>query len=210
MNEDLLTQYDLNNKRSEEIAEALLNVNADIKYIDIDKGGKTTQYAETKERVKAFRRVFPEGSISTKLVEWDKDNGNIIMKAEVFNENGSLLASGYASENINVGFINKGGNALENCETSCINRALGFLGLGIKGGFASVENMQQVAQMKEVEDGLHLCRRCRRKITDAVDKKGNVIKSDVIAHETLKVYGDTYCLSCAAAIKNAKVEVLSE
>ena len=92
MNEDLLTQYDLNNKRSEEIAEALLNANADIKYIDIDKGGKTTQYAETKERVKAFRRVFPEGSISTKLVEWDKDNGNIIMKAEVFNENGSLLA----------------------------------------------------------------------------------------------------------------------
>lgn len=201
-------EFEMMEERSREISEALCNVNADIKYIEITKGAKTSKYAETKERVKAFRRVFPEGSIATKLVEWDKDTGNIVMKAEVFNENGSLLASGYASENVNVGMVNKGGSALENCETSCVSRALGFLGIGIGDGIASAEDMQRVAKRKETEDGLRLCRRCGHKILDALDKKGNVITADQIATETLRVYGDTYCLSCAAEVKKAKMKLL--
>lgn len=197
------SQYDLEARRSDDIAEAILNVNADIKYIDIEKGGKKTQYAEAKERIKAFRRVFPEGSITSKLVEWDKEKGTIIMRAEVYNEKGNLLASGYASENVNVGMVNKGGNALENAETSAISRALGFLGIGIVGGIASAEDMQRVAQNKKLADGFGLCRRCNQPIRDAVNSKGEVVDAQTIARESVKVYGDTYCLKCLAEIQKA-------
>ena len=190
------------------IAEAIAKANADISYIDIEKNGKKTQYAETKERVKAFRKIYPEGAITTKLVEWDKEKGNIVMRAEVFNENGALLATGYACENVNVGFVNKGGSALENCETSCISRALGFLGIGLKGGIASAESMQQVAYNKEKQDGMRLCRRCNQTIKDAVDKKGNVISADTIARESIRVYGDAYCLSCLGEVKKESVKFL--
>ena len=204
MNEELLTKYDLDAKRSEEIAEALANVNADVKYIEISKGGKTSKYAEAKERVKAFRRVFPEGSISTKLIEWDKEAGNITMKAEVFNENGSLLASGYACENVNLGLVNKGGSALENCETSAVARALGFLGIGIGDGIASAETMQRVTAQKEATNNLKVCHCCGRPINDAVDKAGKTWHADEIAKITVSTYGDAYCLPCLMEFKNKK------
>lgn len=189
--------------RANEILQKLGLANDNIKYIDITNGNKTTKYAETKERVKAFRNVFPEGSIATKLVEWDKENGNITFKAEIYNENGNLLSTGYACENVNVGFVNKGGSALENCETSSISRALGFLGFGIVGGIASAEVMQQVAHQKEERDGMKICRRCNGTIKDAVNSKNELIDAETIAKESLRVYGDAYCLRCLAEIEKA-------
>lgn len=189
--------------RANEILQKLGLANDNIKYIDITKGNKTTKYAETKERVKAFRSVFPEGSISTKLVEWDKETGNIVTRTEVYNENGNLLSTGYACENVNVGMVNKGGSALENCETSSVSRALGFLGFGIVGGIASAEAMQQVAHQKEERDGMKICRRCNGTIKDAVNSKNELIDAETIVKESLRVYGDAYCLKCLAEIKQA-------
>lgn len=189
--------------RANEILKKLGVANDNIKYIDITKGNKTTKYAETKERIKAFRSVFPEGSISTKLVEWDKDTGNIVTRTKVYNENGNLLSTGYACENVNVGMVNKGGSALENCETSSVSRALGFLGFGIVGGIASAEVMQQVAHQKEERDGMKICRRCNGTIKDAVNSKNELIDAETIVKESLRVYGDAYCLKCLAEIKQA-------
>ena len=186
-----------------EVLKRLGAANDTIKYIDITKGNKTTKYAETKERIKAFRSVFPEGSIETNLVEWDKDTGNIITRTEVRNENGNLLSTGYACENVNVGMVNKGGSALENCETSSVSRALGFLGFGIVGGIASAEVMQEVAHQKEERDGMKICRRCNGTIKDAVNSKNELIDAETIAKESLRVYGDAYCLRCLAEIEKA-------
>lgn len=189
--------------RANEVLKRLGAANDTIKYIDITKGNKTTKYAETKERIKAFRSVFPEGSIETNLVEWDKDTGNIITRTEVRNENGNLLSTGYACENVNVGMVNKGGSALENCETSSVSRALGFLGFGIVGGIASAEVMQEVAHQKEERDGMKICRRCNGTIKDAVNSKNELIDAETIAKESLRVYGDAYCLRCLAEIEKA-------
>lgn len=95
---------------------------------------KIVKYAEVKERVIAFRKVYPLGRIDTRMEQTDnyiKFTANVLV-------DGMLLATGTARELSNKPF------ALENCETSAIGRALGFAGFGIKTGIASAEDMQQI------------------------------------------------------------------
>lgn len=77
---------------------------------------KGKPYAEVKERVKAFRRCWPDGSIMTELVSDDGDR--CVFKANVYGiaENGEpiVLASGYASETRTSSNVNKT-SYLENC-----------------------------------------------------------------------------------------------
>lgn len=133
-------------------------VNALLKPIDI----KGKKYIPVNERVKAFRMLYPEGKIVTDLVEY-KD-GNIIMKAEVYalrtiNEEEDewdgfcdLIATGYAMEKEGSSSINRF-SALENCESSAVGRALGFLGIGIDTSIASYE---EVTNAKLNEEGNQL------------------------------------------------------
>lgn len=130
-------------------------VNEEITTVPItrtDKNGvvRTKNYAEVAQRIKAFRKLYPEGSIETEIVSL-KD-GVCLMKAIVKNENGAVLGTGYAFEKEDSSFINKT-SFIENCETSCVGRALGMLGIGIDAGFASYEevanaqlNQEQPAQ----------------------------------------------------------------
>ena len=199
MDNELLTKYDLDNKRSEDIVEALLNTNADIQYIQIH----NKEYAEVKERIKAFRRVFPEGSIATKIVEIDEQH--CICKASVFNENGSLLAEGHAQENrTTTKFKDK---ILEVAETSAIGRALGVLGIGIKGGLETAETMQRVEEKNETKNKMLICHRCNRQIVDAVDKSGKAWKAEEISAITTKHYGDALCFPCLLELKAEKTEL---
>jgi hypothetical protein len=130
-------------------------VNEEITTVPItrtDKNGvvRTKNYAEVAQRIKAFRKLYPEGSIETEIVSL-KD-GVCLMKAIVKNENGTVLGTGYAFEKEDSSFINKT-SFIENCETSAVGRALGMLGIGIDAGFASYEevanaqlNQEQSAQ----------------------------------------------------------------
>lgn len=83
---------------------------------------KGKEYAEVNQRIKAFRMVYPEGSIITDLVQLE--NGICTIKAVI--KNGELvLGTGIAQEKESSSYINKT-SYIENCETSAVGRALGI------------------------------------------------------------------------------------
>lgn len=108
---------------------------------------KGKNYAEVPQRVKAFRMLHPNGGISTELVS--NDNGVAVFKATAFDEAGNILGVGHAYEKEGNGFINKE-SYIENCETSAVGRALGFVGLGIDTSICSAEELQN-AMLNQTE-----------------------------------------------------------
>ncbi len=95
---------------------------------------KGKDYVQVPERVKAFRMLFPEGFIRTNIISLE--NGVCVMQSKVGYYEGAheiILGTGLAYEREDNGFINKT-SYIENCETSAVGRALGFLALGIDGG----------------------------------------------------------------------------
>lgn len=96
-------------------------------------------YIEVNQRIKAFRQVYPTGTISTDIVSLE--NGVVMMKTTVLDDNGKTLATGLAYEKESSSFINKT-SFIENCETSAIGRALGFCGFGIDSSVASAEEVE--------------------------------------------------------------------
>ena len=113
--------------------EDIKKANETIKTTDI----KGKDYAEVNQRIKAFRMVYPEGTIETELLS--NENGVCIFRAVVSNEN-KILGTGTAYEKENSSFINKT-SYIENCETSAIGRALGMAGFGIDTSIASYEEV---------------------------------------------------------------------
>lgn len=89
-------------------------------------------YIEVNQKIKAFRRLYPEGTISTEILQLE--GGYCAIKATVLNEAGAILATGHASEREDTNQINKT-NLIENCETSAIGRALLMCGCGIEATF---------------------------------------------------------------------------
>ena len=128
--------------------EDIKNVNETIITTDI----KGKQYAEVNQRVKAFRMLYPEGTIETELVSIG--DGMCIMRAKAgfYNEDGTfhLLGTGTAYEKENSTFINKT-SYIENCETSCIGRCLAMCGIGIDTSSASKEEVENAIQQQEQE-----------------------------------------------------------
>ncbi len=113
-----------------------------IKTTDI----KGKEYAEVNQRIKAFRSVYPQGTINTTMLS--NENGVCVFKAQVISEDGTLLATGTAYEKEDSSFINKT-SYIENCETSAIGRALGIAGFGIDVSVASAEEVQNAIQNQE-------------------------------------------------------------
>lgn len=113
--------------------EDLQRVNKRLGTMDI----KGKAYVLVNERVKAFRELYPEGSIQTQLVS--DENGVCTIKASVMIGD-LVLATGYAQEKESSSYINKT-SYIENCETSAVGRALGFLGIGIDTSIASAEEV---------------------------------------------------------------------
>ena len=120
--------------------------NETIKTTDI----KGKDYAEVNQRIKAFRMVYPTGTIETEMIS--NENGICIFKAKVgftstiFDDGKirteyTLLGTGTAYEKEDSSFINKT-SYIENCETSAVGRALGMCGFGIDVSVASAEEVQ--------------------------------------------------------------------
>lgn len=117
---------------------------------------KDKEYAEVNQRIKAFRMVYPQGPIITKMVS--NENGVCIFKAEVYSgpsaedeENGykgEILATGHAYEKEGSNFINST-SYIENCETSAIGRALGIAGFGIDTSVCSAEELGNAMLQQE-------------------------------------------------------------
>ena len=127
-------------------------VNAEIKGIDL----KGKNYAMVAERVTAFRKLFPEGFIKTEIVS--HDGQTVVMQSIAgYYDNGVpvILSTGLAQEVKGFGMVNKT-SYIENCETSAVGRALGFMSIGENGGgICSAEELTNAIvaqkQMDEVE-----------------------------------------------------------
>lgn len=127
--------------------EELQKANATIRTTDV----RGKEYAEVNQRVRAFRMLYPEGTIETTMLSNDGEPGRrvCVFRAEVgyFNRDDSgetwhILATGTAYENEGSTNINRT-SYIENCETSAVGRALGFLGLGVDVAIASAEEVKQ-------------------------------------------------------------------
>lgn len=114
--------------------EKLVKVNKTIKPVDI----KGKDYAQVNDRIKAFRELCPNGTITTDIIELA--NGVVTMKATVYDEEGKILGTGLAQEKESSSYINKT-SYIENCETSAVGRALGFAGIGVDGSMCSAEEL---------------------------------------------------------------------
>ena len=119
--------------------EQIKQANETIKTTDI----KGKEYAEVNQRIKAFRMVYPTGTIATDMAS--NENGICVFRATVgyTTENGEyiVLGTGTAYEKEDSSFINKT-SYIENCETSAVGRALGMCGFGIDMSVASAEEVQ--------------------------------------------------------------------
>jgi len=159
---------------------ALEKANAMIEKIDFKGKG----YALVSSRVAAFRAICPGGSITCEVINSTDPCGSIICKATICDEDGRILATGLAHEKEGSSYINKT-SYVENCETSAVGRALGFLGIGSDESMASAEELanalinQGEAKMKES---------LVKKITKAdADKMTNIL-SDAQKEWVLKTY----------------------
>lgn len=131
-----------------------------ITYADIQKANGTLvfspihgkNYAEVPQRVKAFRILYPQGFIITEMLS--NENGVCVIKATAgyYAEDGSplTLGTGMAYEKEGSSNINRT-SYIENCETSAVGRALGFLGLGSETSIASYEEVQNAIKQQEDE-----------------------------------------------------------
>lgn len=98
------------------------------------------EYKTVAKRVDEFRKEHKqELGIQTNLLSIDERT--VVIKAEIINKEGFVIATGYAEENRQSNTINKT-SALENCETSAIGRALANFGLA-GGEYASADEVAQ-------------------------------------------------------------------
>ena len=144
--------------------EELQKANESIKATRLknEKTGKEIgDYIEVNQRIKAFRMLYPEGTIETTMLS--NENGVCVFKAFVYaykratyfdnvlqsNEEKLLLGTGTAYEKENSTFINKT-SYIENCETSAVGRALAMCGIGIDTSVASAEEVQNAIENQEI------------------------------------------------------------
>lgn len=144
----------------------LKEVNERLKSIIIErtdkKTGKTTtkDYNTVDQRIQGFRELFPNGSIQTEIVSFEKtvsggkESGVVLMKATAYDDEGKAIATGHALEKESASYINLT-SFLENCETSAVGRCLGFIGIGLTEAIASLEEIKgqlDAAEKREDEN----------------------------------------------------------
>ena len=110
---------------------------------------KGKNYVMVNERIKHFRENFKDWSLTSELVSLTDDS--CVIKAIVSDENGRVMATGFAQENRESSMINKT-SFVENCETSAWGRALGNLGIGIDDSIASAEEVNMAIKKQELQN----------------------------------------------------------
>ena len=130
---------------------------------------KGKKYVEVNERLKYFRSNYPNYSLVSIITHIDSEM--VVIKSDILNPEGMVLASGHAHEEKGANYINKT-SYVENCETSSWGRCLANFGIGIDESVASAnevdiaikkQNMKSTgkkmtievyqAMMKSIKDG---------------------------------------------------------
>ena len=121
-----------------------------IKTINI----KGKEYSTVDSRVEFFREKYQGWSIETEFPVLNLDKGVCVCKAVVKDENGKIIADGYAHEwQSKPGSMVNKTSYIENAQTSAVGRALGFVGIGINGmGIATAEEVQIAIEHQENND----------------------------------------------------------
>ena len=106
-------------------------------------------YETVAQRLVRWWDAYPDGRIITSIHHYD--GSTIIMRAECYNNDDKLIATGYAEEQFGSSMVNKT-SMIENCETSSIGRAIsnskiGHLGGADSGQRASMEEMAKVNRL---------------------------------------------------------------
>lgn len=109
---------------------------------------KGKQYVEVNERVKAFKSLseFKDMSLETEILHLTDDS--CVIRAVVRSAEGRILATGMAQEDKSSSRINQT-SYVENCETSAIGRALGFMGIGIDTSIATADEVSMAIKKQE-------------------------------------------------------------
>lgn len=117
--------------------EKLVEINRSLNTTNI----KGKEYVEVNQRVMGFKFLFPNGRIYTEVI--NRTENSICIQAYVYEDKDDVmpLATGIAEEEKGTSFINNL-SYVENCETSAVGRALGFIGLGITTSIASFEEVK--------------------------------------------------------------------
>jgi hypothetical protein len=82
------------------------------------------EYVTVHERVEKFYTRFPQGRITTSILEHSAETGFILIRAEVYREQDDAMpaATGHAYELRSSGHVQQG-SYVEVCETSAVGRA---------------------------------------------------------------------------------------
>lgn len=129
--------------------ENISKANAEMKFTEIYK----KNYAEVPQRVQGFRKLCPCGFIETNIIS--NEGGIVVMRAEAgyYSADGRrvILGTGFAYEDIKNGNINRT-SYIENCETSAVGRALGFIGLGSETSISSADEVNHAIELQNAMD----------------------------------------------------------
>lgn len=165
--------------------EQLKKANESLKTIEFKGKG----YAQVNERVKAFRMICPNGAITTEIV--DLSDGVVTMKSTIIDEDGTILATGYAQEKESASYINKT-SFIENCETSAVGRALGFAGIGIDGSMCSADELANALNNQGKAE--YITKKEQAILTNMIKKRGlnveNVLNGTPLEKVTSAAYQD--------------------
>lgn len=175
--------------------EQIKKANESIRTTDI----KGKDYAEVNQRIKAFRMVYPNGSISTEILFLA--DGIVTMKATVCNEEGAILGTGTAQEKETSSFINKT-SYIENCETSAVGRALGMCGFGIDTSVASYEEVQNAINNQNEQKADIICQGCGGFVVDTNKRNGEAWTASEIERYSQRRYGKVLCVECMKKAEN--------
>ena len=106
-------------------------------------------YVPVAERLERFYERYPDGRITTSIVQHDLETGFVLMRAEVYRgpDDAQPASTGHAFEVRGDSYVNKT-SYVENAETSSVGRALAMLGFEVKRGIASREELQKTARMQ--------------------------------------------------------------
>jgi|TARA_R100000084_G_scaffold38927_2_gene15708 hypothetical protein len=122
-----------------EMAEELMHINNQMNSQLKTENIKGKPYVNVTERIKAFIAYKYNYKLETVLLQFTEDY--CVFKAIVTNENNEIVSTGHAHELQGNSYINNL-SYVENCETSAIGRALGFIGIGIDTSIASANEVR--------------------------------------------------------------------
>lgn len=110
---------------------------------------KGKEYVMINERIKFFRseKKYDGWAIVTDFTMIDSDM--CVCVCRIYDAGGQVISVGHAHEERSSSMINKT-SYVENCETSAIGRALGFMGIGIDTSIASAEEVQTAIKKQDM------------------------------------------------------------